>query len=110
MTITLRTYTRNESTNALVLGFAHCRFWFSYGEIVAFYTPWTGSVVSENMWSRTTGKHLDEISPDKADRVAHHVFTELLDGVMSRIETALKYSGELQLMEALEHASEEQSN
>lgn len=34
--------------------------WFSYKTVIAFHSPATGFVVSENLWSNTTGKHLGE--------------------------------------------------
>lgn len=50
--------------------------WFSYKTIVAFQT--TGSiVVSENVWSQTTGKHLNHLC-DKRDRVPRAEFNQRL--------------------------------
>lgn len=35
--------------------------WFSYRTPVGFHHPETGTVVRENDWSNTTGRHLTEI-------------------------------------------------
>lgn len=35
--------------------------WFSYRTPVAFHTPASGTVVRENDWSNTTGRHLSHI-------------------------------------------------
>ena len=54
-------------------------FWFSYQTLVAFYSPKTGRVVHENVWSRTTGKHLNAIDHgDKASRVDAALFAAKL--------------------------------
>lgn len=52
---------------------------FSYTTPVAFQHPRTGSVCSENVWSMTTGKHLNTVETDKKRRVPHNLFESLLD-------------------------------
>lgn len=50
--------------------------WFSYETVIAFQT--TGNrVVSENVWSQTTGKHLNHLC-DKRDRVPRAEFNQRL--------------------------------
>lgn len=52
---------------------------FSYEEPIAFYTHEGGWTVSENIWSPTTGKHLNEMDGGskeaKAKRLPHEGFT-----------------------------------
>jgi len=43
-------------------------FFFSYQTVVAFRTPKTGLVVSENDWGRTTGKHLNWLDRGRKER------------------------------------------
>lgn len=66
---------------------AHCsRFrvgdksiWFSYNTVVAFHTPETGKVVSENCWGPTTGKHLNWIDDkDHKNRLPRDEFEKLM--------------------------------
>lgn len=52
---------------------------FSYETVVAFNTPDTGWVVSENVWSRTTGKHLGAIAGSGYPKTPHAEFQERLD-------------------------------
>ena len=49
----------------------------SYQTIVAFYHPKTGLVCCENVWSQTTGKHLNQIMINKKDRTPHAKFVSL---------------------------------
>lgn len=56
-------------------------FWFSYETIVAFQDG-QGLVVSENIWSVTTGKHLNMIEPEKGRRVPHDDFLIQLGRVL----------------------------
>lgn len=56
---------------------------FSYTTPVAFYHPRTGQVVSANVWSMTTGRHLNEVDGGdkraKERRFPHTTFATLLD-------------------------------
>lgn len=56
--------------------------YFSYETVVAFRAPKTGLVVSENVWSSTTGKHLNWICPDKSRRVSNEEFEKQLAEVV----------------------------
>jgi len=53
-------------------------FFFSYSTIIAFHSPATGLVCSENVWSNTTGKFLNEIEPNKSKRVSSDEFEKKL--------------------------------
>ena len=57
--------------------------WFSYDTPVAF-TDNGATTVSENIWSRTTGRHLSKIEPDKAKRVPHDEFVQMYDEALSK--------------------------
>lgn len=63
--------------------------YFSYSTIVAFRAPgfgWSGMVVSENVWSQTTGKHLNWIDGgNKADRLDSATFQRQLDLLLDRL-------------------------
>lgn len=54
------------------------RFWYSYTTIVAFQTPDTGMTISKNVWSTTTGKHLNLIEPDHSVRLDYDEFKKHL--------------------------------
>ena len=55
--------------------------YFSYETVVAFYDYNTHQqVVSENIWTNTTGKHLNAIDGgNKKSRVEHDTFLKLLE-------------------------------
>lgn len=56
-------------------------FWFSYKTCVAFEEPdlhGCRRVVRENDWGPTTGKHLNEIDPDKSLRIPGDEFEDQL--------------------------------
>lgn len=54
----------------LVMG--HLTIWFSYKTMIGFQLCGKGKMVSENHWSATTGKHLNQLEPDKKRRVPLH--------------------------------------
>lgn len=57
-------------------------YWFSYETCVAFQDGSGPRVVSENVWSSTTGKHLNYIDGHRRERrVPHAEFTRLLEGL-----------------------------
>ena len=56
--------------------------YFSYETIVGFKRWSDEPVLSENIWSNTTGKHLNQISDDKERRVPHKEFEKMLADVV----------------------------
>lgn len=74
---------RNTQSHWVELG--GLTLYFSYRTVVAFRTSETGLVVSENVWSTTTGRHLNEIDDgDKKSRLPHAEFEQRLNEVLAR--------------------------
>lgn len=72
-----------ESTNETTLYIGELTIWFSYSTIVGFAYPGRGRVVSKNVWSVTTGKHLTHIDGgDKDSRLEHEEFKRQLREVL----------------------------
>lgn len=58
-------------------------YYFSYKTLVAVYIPGHGKIVSENVWSVTTGKHLNWIDGgDKASRVKFEDFERVVSELL----------------------------
>lgn len=68
----------NYRVNSFMVDLDKIRLYYSYETIVAFYTIQTGLVACENIWSVTTGKHLNWIQPDKSERIKYDDFQEQL--------------------------------
>lgn len=52
--------------------------WFSYRTLIAFRTPTScGTIVRENDWGPTTGRHLNYLC-DKSERVSNGEFAQLV--------------------------------
>jgi hypothetical protein len=64
--------------------------YFSYETCVGFWLSGHGRVVSENVWSNTTAKHLNTWEPDKTRRVKHDEFEKQLEAVLARISLKTK--------------------
>lgn len=62
--------------------------WFSYGTPVAFAVPGLGRIKSENVWSRTTGKHLNSLYA--RETLPYEQFTAKLAEVMATLDTAME--------------------
>ena len=59
--------------------------YFSYTTVVAFHEQGHKIVVSQNIWSVTTGRHLNEIDGgEKEDRVDSNTFQEKLNEAFER--------------------------
>ena len=59
--------------------------YFSYQTIVAFHHMGHMIVVSQNIWSNTTGHHLNELDGgEKEDRVSPDAFQKQLDEALER--------------------------
>lgn len=76
--VRLRNMNENTARNFNMVEVGNLDLYFSYETVVAFRSPKTGLVISENVWSSTTGKHLNWINPDKDRRVKHEEFEKLL--------------------------------
>ncbi len=58
---------------------------FSYETVVAFETMGLGLIVSENMWSATTGKHINAIAGANYPRFPREKFEKMLKEVLMPI-------------------------
>lgn len=74
-----------DSANFSRVDIGDFTLYFSYSTIVAFRSPATGLVCSENQWSQTTGKHLSFIQPNKARRVSAEQFEQEKASFLARI-------------------------
>lgn len=59
--------------------------WFSYSTIVAFDHPLTGFICSKNRWSMTTGKLLNELCPNKKERLDADAFDKQLEELLHKL-------------------------
>ena len=69
--------------DAVKLTTEHLELWYSYHTIVAFRTKVEGLVCCENVWSSSTGRHLNLIEPEKEKRVAYKLFQALLKAIVT---------------------------
>lgn len=65
----------------------HLTLWFSYETVVAFAVDGEGTFKSKNIWSQTTGKHLNSLSV--RETLEHDVFEARLEAIMAKINTVL---------------------
>lgn len=69
------------SANAATIQFGTLTLWYSYATLIAFRTPATGLVVSENLWGSATAKHLNAIpgagTANRGDRLGRGEFEAL---------------------------------
>ena len=78
--IDLQWYSENRTKfdgRAIQLFIGRLVVWFSYNTVIAFKSPLYRDnelFIRENVWSKTTGKHLNAINPDKSIRVSQEVF------------------------------------
>lgn len=73
----------NYGAHCLLFEMDGMKVWFSYQTVIAFETPKTGLVVSENCWGPTTGKHLNWISSHRSHRVKREEFERLWHKAMT---------------------------
>lgn len=65
--------------NTLCFDIGDYTFWYSYKTLVAFKAPEHPLVVCENVWTKTTGKHLNLIDGGrKNERVDSATFDRLV--------------------------------
>ena len=61
--------------------------WFSYSTVIAFAVPGLGRIKSQNIWSRTTGKHLNSIVA--RETLPNDEFVKRFNEVMAKMDTAI---------------------
>jgi len=73
----------NYGAHTLKVTMGDFALFYSYQTIVAFSDS-RGFFCSENVWSSTTGKHLNMLEPNKKNRLPHHEFEVELQNMLSR--------------------------
>ena len=103
--ITLSYYMPNESANAICVDLDVIRLYFSYDQIVAYWTEEDRLIVSANVWSRTTGKHINQLMkrPGHNTQVPVAEFSSRLHTLMRRMVFAFNH---LELMRKVEESNE----
>ncbi len=81
---------RSQDDNLTRLYVGNVVVWFSHSTPVAFHVPGQSRKVSENVWSQTTGRHLNDIDGGaKSSRIPHEQFKAEYDEAMQRVQKAL---------------------
>lgn len=79
----INNYYRNNSNN-FYFKIGNLTLYVSYKTIIAFYTPHTGLIVCKNVFSNTTGKHLNSLPEhNKNDRLDYNIFQQRLSHVLN---------------------------
>ncbi len=78
--VEFRNCNQNSAKNFNRIDIGTVTLWFSYETIIAFHTPDTGFVATENIWGNTTGKHLNWIC-NKEDRLPRAEFLDKLNSI-----------------------------
>lgn len=68
--------------NFTVIVIKNFTLYFSYETVVAYEDLDTPIQVSENVWTKTTGKHLNMIDPDKTKRIPYDQFQKNLQAML----------------------------
>lgn len=77
----------NYGLNSLMVDLGGFRLYYSYNTIVAYYDYQDGLTVAKNVWTTTTGKHLNWIDGGgarKSERLEYEVFQAKLQAAMAR--------------------------
>lgn len=81
--ITIDTYARGDNNRVVTIG--NLKLWFSYNTVIAFEIGDNGTIVSENVFSQTTGEHINAIQSDKAERFERLEFESRLKILFNQI-------------------------
>ena len=74
----------NYGVNTLSVELETLTVYYSYKTIVAYRDREDGLIVSQNMWSVTTGKHLNWIEPKHSKRKDSITFDLMLERALKR--------------------------
>ncbi len=81
----ISSYGDNDSIRCIRVDIPDMTLFYSYTTVIGFYTAKTGRVVCENVWSNTTGKHLNYLEPDKKKRVKVDEFNRRLQEAVNTL-------------------------
>jgi hypothetical protein len=73
---------KNYGINTLLVRVGKIELYFSYETVIAFWLQGQGLTICENVWTRTTGKHLNWINPDKNIRLPYDDFVIKLNNAL----------------------------
>lgn len=73
----------NYGAHTLKVDLGEIEFYYSYETIVA-YREKGYLVCSQNVWTVTTGKHLNFIEPNKKQRIINEEFNKMLEKAIER--------------------------
>lgn len=79
----------NYGAHCLRVDVGKLTFYFSYETVIAFRSPETGLVITQNNWSTTTGKHLNWINEDKKIRIPYEDFKKKLNELLTKNNLSL---------------------
>jgi len=87
-------YDRDYSGRFTIVEIGNAQLFFSYKTLIGLWVPGKPAIVSENIWSNTTGKHLGMIrqrhdTVTVANSVLHELAGKLFTLDMNDIEDAL---------------------
>ena len=74
---------RNYGLNSILVELGIIDLYFSYQTVIAFRSPDTGLVISENLWGPTTEKHLSAIG-HKDVRIPREEFEKQLQKLLEK--------------------------
>ena len=81
--IRMRNCNENTARNFNCVEVGNLELYFSYETIVGFRAPKLGLVVSQNIWSSTTGKHLNWLDGGRKQcRTPHEEFEKMLQELL----------------------------
>lgn len=76
-------YHPTDRPNFYVVRTDRGNFWYSYETCVAFVDERGHLFICENVWSKTTGKHLNMIDDNRKKRIPYHEFQQRLADVVN---------------------------
>lgn len=71
-------YSSNNYGSCRAVTIGDLILYYSYNTVVAFRDGNKPLVISQNIWSNTTGRHLNWINPDKTVRIPNDEFEDTL--------------------------------
>lgn len=80
--ITIDTYARGDNNRVVAIG--NLKLYFSYQTVIAFEIDGNIVIASENVFSRSTGAHVNAIEPDKSKRFERGKFEAMLISVFNK--------------------------
>jgi len=79
----IETFSKGNNNRKVTIG--DLELFYSYRTVIAFNRAHWPTVIAQNQWGSTTGRHLNDVNPDKSIRLPYKEFKQQLKELLEEL-------------------------